>query len=394
MSKELCLAVGAGAIGKSITGYIFSQLGFKVVFADVNQSVIDNINHRQEYMIDSDENGNMDSKLIVKGISAVNINNIEAEKLAEKADYICTAIGSNAMKLFIPVFLRWISERNKNSKKNLYILLFENDLSCRETLTNAIIREIGYFPKWLKITKTSIERMSKLNDKTYDVIAEKFIPVILEKGQLADSSIFGYEQYFNFVENVDAYYYRKLYTNNLGHAVIGYIGTFYGYKTVLQALENKFIVNCLEGALNESARMLKCSYGFNHEEIDNHIKFLFDRYKNRRMNDNLQRLTRDPLRKLRKNERIMGALLKCELHGIYAENIIITLFYAICYRDREDQAACELEKILLKGGISAVLKKVCNLSETEPLYFKLCSLYRTAELNIINKNMGGKENEL
>lgn len=79
------------------------------------------------------------------------------------------------------------------------------------------------------------------NDTEYDIVAEKFIPVIANRSDLENSSISRYPQYFMLVRDVEAYYYRKLFTNNLGHAVISYIGIKKGYKTTCEAMNDKYI---------------------------------------------------------------------------------------------------------------------------------------------------------
>ena len=55
------------------------------------------------------------------------------------------------------------------------------------------------------------------------------------------------------VGDLKAYYYRKLYTNNTGHAVLGYHGYQCGYSTLIQAIGDDAIRRELDNALNETA---------------------------------------------------------------------------------------------------------------------------------------------
>lgn len=289
----LCLAVGAGAIGKSISGYIFSQLGYRVVFADISAAVIDDINRRGGYLIETAETGRNNTQHFVHDISAYNIGDKSVKELAINADYICTAIGPSGMKASLPVITDWIAVRNKSSTKPLYILLFENDMECRQLLLDSLKNAIGHIPQWLKVVKTSIERMTKPvvhNDTEYDIVAEKFIPVIANRSDLENSSISRYPQYFMLVRDVEAYYYRKLFTNNLGHAVISYIGIKKGYKTTCEAMNDKYITGILSGVFSETTSMLEKLYDFDHDEMQAHISSLYSRYKNPGMADSLFRL--------------------------------------------------------------------------------------------------------
>ena len=49
MKKAVC--IGAGQFGRGVIGMLLEQSGYHVVFADVNEAVIDDINTRGEYFV-------------------------------------------------------------------------------------------------------------------------------------------------------------------------------------------------------------------------------------------------------------------------------------------------------------------------------------------------------
>ena len=361
-ATNICLAIGAGAIGKAISGYIFSSLGFETYLADVSKAVVDDINRRKGYNLNS---------TFIKNVSGLLIDDDKTAEIAMKCDYICTSIGTFGLTLLIPKLIEWIEKRITMSDKPLYILLFENDSECDQLIETGILNGLGYLPNWLTIVRTSIERMSKINivdNDKFDVISENFIPVIASKEKLIKSSIFKYNKYFDFVDNVNAYYYRKLYTNNLGHAVIAYIGLQRGYETITIAMSDQFIYNILEGALKESCAMLIKKFAFLQNEIDIHIEELLMRYTNEDLNDSLYRLARDPIRKLGRNERIIGTICECYNFDIEPKNIITTFFYALKYQNNDDPSSKQLKDILDSDGLNGVLQKICLIDKKNKIY--------------------------
>lgn len=376
--RGLCLAVGAGAIGKSVTGYIFQKHGYDVVFADVIPEVIHDINYRNGYIIQNTQTGKRTDEVIVRGVSAYSVVDPEVNGIAIHADYICTSVGAKGLKSLLPVIINWIKNRDTENPKRLFLMLFENDAECSKILTESIIANLGVFPEWLVISKTSIERMTKIekNSKNeYNAVAEQFIPVIVSKKQFVGTDIERMHDSFLLVDDIEAYYSRKLYTNNLGHAVLGYMGTYLGYEDTVQAMNDPMVYRCLTDVLDESSRMLTCRYGFTKAESGMHIKAILERYQNENFRDSLHRLSRDPVRKLGKNERIVGAIIHCSECGIDPWAIIHLLFYVLVYKDEDDPSVRVLNDILAEQGIEGVLSRVCGLKKESELFDRIIRDY-------------------
>jgi mannitol-1-phosphate 5-dehydrogenase len=157
------------------------------------------------------------------------------------------------------------------------------------------------------------------------------------------------------------------------------MGSFYGYETTTQAMDNPIITNTLKGVLSETGNMLKCKYGFTESHMNLHINELIARYENEGMDDSLQRLSRDPIRKLGHGERIVGAILRCMECGIFPSEIIKVLFYTVNYMDLNDKSACRLSEILNEGGMEAVLTDICEIQRNDELFEAICKAYANFE---------------
>jgi len=366
---NFCLIFGAGAIGKSVAGFAFSKVGYRPIFVDVSADVINDLNERKEYRIyESSE-----SFSTVKEASCLNIKDLKAViDLASQAEYICTSTGENGIEDVLYI----LSEANKIRKKRpLYVLFCENLKNIEKISKDFLDNPTGKFVG--RLIPTSIERMAKIyisSKNQYDVIAEEFYPIIIGEEISKDSQLLnGHPKAFMPVSNLEAYYARKVCTNNLGHAVLGYMGYQKNYMNLTEAAQDLEIRSVLLMALNEAGKMLQIKYGFSEEEIGAHIDNLINiRYINNNLDDQINRVARDPARKLHRGERLIGTALSCMDCGIYPNAILETVEYAVKYDNKAEQATIELNALFRKGKVNKILTDICGLKHGEPLYNDLC----------------------
>ena len=180
---------------------------------------------------------------------------------------------------------------------------------------------------------------------------------------------------FAAVDDVMKYYCRKLYTNNLGHALLGYMGLYLGYKDTAEAMSDDRIRSKLFSVLSASGEMLCRKYGFSEEEMKKHLQELDGRYGNMVMKDSLLRLARDPVRKLGADERIIGASKLCLEYDVDPTPIFSVIFYALRFRTADDPVSLELSGIVERDGLDGVLTRICGLEPSEKLYKMVITAY-------------------
>lgn len=369
-----CLAIGAGAIGKSVTGLTFREMGFHVTFADVSGEAIRDINRRGGYRITTARYGMADTHTDVCGVSACAVASEEAKQAAIEADYICTSVGAYGMEALLPTLTAWLTERGAVSKKPLYLLFFENQHNFMNIVRDAVAASLGGIPQWLRMANTSIERMTKgiiTEAGEYDVVAERIFPVFLPRAVMEDSSIARDNARFELVDDIHAYYLRKLYTNNLGHAALGYIGSYLGYHTAVETEHDSRANAVLSLALGEAGALMVQKYGFSRESMDAHLLELPTRYWNPGLNDSLARLARDPLRKLGPEERITGAMRDCAGAGIPIRGMIQIYCFALYYDNEADPSSRELKSLRETKGPEWVLEHISGITSDESLFAEI-----------------------
>lgn len=153
---------------------------------------------------------------------------------------------------------------------------------------------------------------------------------------------------------------RKFYTYNAANGTVSYLGALLGYKKIADAAHDERILKILDGVYQETARALSQKHHFPLEE-----QLAFTLTSKRKLQDYtivdfIERNARDPLRKLGKDDRLVGSARLVQEYGIRPDNLCIAIAAAIYYVNPEDEFANELER-LRKEGVDTVLEKVCGL---------------------------------
>jgi len=373
MNKE-CIIFGAGSIGKSVAGYCFRSAGVDVLFADVDRQSVDDINRRGGYRIVS-SGGRTDG---VDGVQALMIQNpaLTSTRICD-VDYICTSVGESGLGPVLNAISAGLASRTK--REPIRIILCENIPHSYDFAFNYLKERAD--PDRFIIIESSVERMTKpcigpAGER--DVIAEPFIPLILNRLRYGQDEVLSFNKNLFFeTDQFESYYYRKIHTNNLGHAVLGYLGHLKGYQYLAQSIEDPYIHKVLEECLFISGEMLRIRYGFTKEEMRHHLSGLMKRFSDSVLNDEIARVVKCPIRKLSKDERIIGTALKIAECNLDPGALADVAAAALSYYNPSDEESVRLQEKLTTDGIDHVLKNVCSLDETSKLFLQIKNKYKS-----------------
>ncbi len=104
------------------------------------------------------------------------------------------------------------------------------------------------------------------------------------------------------------------------------------------------------------------------ESVERMIPSLLSRFADRTFMDTTARVGADPIRKLRRNDRLTGAALLAVEQGGDPAPIVRGICAALRYDNPNDAAAQELRRALTEDGIDFVLQTVLELAPEEMLY--------------------------
>jgi mannitol-1-phosphate 5-dehydrogenase len=377
MNKKLVL-FGAGKIGRSFIGQLFSAGGWEVVFVDVYKPVIDELNRRREYNV------------IIKGTreSVIKVSNLRGVYAGDEkaviseicnAGILATAVGQNSLPDIFPLLSKGLVKRwEQNPELPLDIIIAENLRNAApyfETELKKYLIENYPLNRMVGLVETSIGKMVPLmtqKDLQHDVLqvfAEEYNTLILDKKAFKNPipQIEGLSP----KDNMKAWVDRKLFIHNLGHAATAYLGYLYNPKFIYlyEALEISEVFSEVREIMQQSAAALLKKYPgeFTKESLQNHIEDLLERFQNKALGDTLFRVGCDLPRKLGPDDRLAGAIkLAIEMNLPY-NKILKALVCGCCFRATDENgkmfpADIEFAEIY-KAGTRNVLTLICGFNE-------------------------------
>jgi mannitol-1-phosphate 5-dehydrogenase len=180
------------------------------------------------------------------------------------------------------------------------------------------------------------------------------------------------------VDNLHALEERKLFTHNCGHALCALAGYKAGLEYVWQVVERADLRQWVLEGLWESGEAQIKKHGFPRAQHEAHITDLLNRFGNRELGDTVFRLARDPIRKLGRRDRLVGAALLALEYGIQPRRLVEGIVLALRYDEPKDEKAVELQALIRSQGVAHVLTTVCGLREDEPLRAMILQEYSRA----------------
>ena len=375
------LHFGAGNIGRGFIGKIISEAGYEVIFADVNGQVIDQLNIDKEYEVEVvGENSKTD---IVKNVSGIMSNDPEKVKEAGlRVSLITTAVGPNVLKIISGSFADVIKARKeKGLEEVLNIIACENMVKGTTFLKENIYEKLNesekeYADKYIGFPDSAVDRIvppvnAEGKKPTY-VVVEEFYEWIVDRNLIkGDLELEGMIK----TDNLMAYIERKLFTLNTGHAITAYIGKYKKYKTIDESIKDADIRNIVKGAMGESGEVLIKRYSFDREEHFKYIDKIIKRFENIYLKDDVERVGRQPLRKISKNERLIKPLLGTLEYNTSNENLVMGIAYALKF-DGSDEESIKLNSMMKEKGLTETLKEVTENSIGEDITARVESIYK------------------
>lgn len=383
-ADRTAVVFGAGSVGRGFLGQLFSESGYCVVFVDVDDPLVEALNARRCYTlrlagVDETVDLNVGPVRAVDGRDTAEV----ADEVA-RASLMATAVGARALQAIAKPIADGIAQRAQDgSVQPLNVIICENLHDAPELLRTyvcdhlppervSLVDGIGFVPAVIARMSPVPTPEQRAQDPSL-IVAEpyKVLPVDREAFVGAVPAVVGMEPVTPFL----AYTERKLYVHNAAHAMLGYLGYQEGLEFGFEALEHPWIRARLDRALAESGRALIAEHGFDAQEMSEHIHDLLARFANRALADPVDRLARDPLRKLRPDDRLVGAARLAEKHGIEPMGLAWGIAGALAYDNPGDDHAATLQARIGDEGLNDVMRGLCGISEAEALAVLVCERY-------------------
>lgn len=376
MSKALHF--GAGKIGRGFIAELLHDTGYHITFVDVFPAGIDAINKDGKYYLFKIDH-NYEEKVIddIDGICSASDPQKVVDAIADpELEVITTSVMATNLASIAPLIAKGIKARlAAGVTTKLNVMACENAMMGTDILVKAMIDsgeitreeldQAGGYPN------TAVDRMvfgGTHNGHEGIEIGDAY-ELAIEKGKLADPSkepIKGAE----YVDDLMKYLQRKIYIINCGHAIAGYYGqAIKGYTIVQDALRDPDLIPQIRGAMLESASALEKIYGFRHEDLVNYMEtMMIKRFTTPGVSDPIARVSREPIRKISANDRIMGPANECEQFGLDNHYLLKGVACALKFKSEGDKQAEELQKYIADNGVEAAIVKYTGVEKGGHMY--------------------------
>jgi mannitol-1-phosphate 5-dehydrogenase len=386
MKRNKLVIFGAGRIGRSFIGQLFSVSGYEVVFVDTDPVLINNINRSKKY------------RIIVKsdsGDNEINVENVRGIHASDKSEVVnelagsgiaAVSVGQKGLPSVVPIIAEaLLLRRQKYGDFPLDIILAENlrnaDLFVADELTR-------YLPP-----DYPADRLTGLVETSIG----KMVPIMSEKDTKGDPLLVFAEPYNTLIvagesfrnpvpdvknlepkTNIKAWVDRKLFIHNLGHSTAAYIGhrKYPDAAYMYEVLDDPDIYELTRSTMLQSALTLQELYPheFSTTHLEAHIYDLLERFRNKALNDTVFRAGCDLYRKLGPEDRLVAPLKAAIRLDKPCDLILNAIFAAIHFRAKDENGKYfpSDEDFFNQAGKGThhILKTVCGLNKAELLLIR------------------------
>lgn len=365
---------GAGKIGRGFIAELLHDSGYEIVFVDVVDALVDLVNEKHEYSLFLIDH-NFEEKIIdhIEAFSSIKQPEQVIQAICE-AEVITTSVMATNLPKIAPLLAKGLKQRLADSKGRVTVMACENAMMGTDLLKKAMVDtgivteteldQIGVYPN------TAVDRMvfgGVHNGKEGIEIGDAF-ELAVERGKLIDPEsepIRGAE----YVDNLEMFLQRKIYMINCGHAISGYFGQVYGFEIVQDALRDPRLQPEIKAAVLESAAALEKKYGFAHEDLVQYMEtMMLNRFLTPGVADPISRVSREPIRKISPNDRIMGPAYLCEAYGLENRHLLKGVACALRFTNPGDEQAEELQSFIAKNGVEAAIVKYTGLKPDSRMF--------------------------
>jgi mannitol-1-phosphate 5-dehydrogenase len=365
---------GAGNIGRSLVGQLFSRAGWEVVFVDADERIVEALRSRGSYtvVVKDDLPPGEPAEIRVEAVTGLHARDTDAvAEAVASCDMVGTAVGGAVLPKIAPTLAAGLAKRTGP----LDCILCENVRDAAALMRRELAAHMPEgFPLDARagLVNTSIGKMVPImpgevrERDPLEVWAERYNRIIADAEGFVrpPPEIEGLVLKANFQAYVD----RKLFIHNGGHAAAAYHGFLAGKTCLWECMETPAVRAEAEGVMWEGARALIDAYPGEFDEANQreHIEDLLARFHNKALGDSVFRVGRDLPRKLGPEDRLVGGLRFVRARGGEPVHIRRAIAAALHFAATDEAGRpfppdVSVQDAIRSKGPEAVLREVSGL---------------------------------
>ncbi|MBU0951269.1 MAG: hypothetical protein KKH91_00360 [Elusimicrobia bacterium] len=349
--QKIFVGIGGGAIQLGLWGYYANLAGLKVVIAEVDDAKVRAIRNNNNYYSLNIAYFDRIVPVTVGPVQIYNPTNPEERKkildYIEDANDIVTAVPSASLyeKGGVAQLLKEGLARKKETSP-VIVYASENQIEAA-VLLKKLVFPSGKIPSWVKFSDTVIARMGGFHSAPEFIkrhklallteagkeafLVEDFDKIIIEKCKFSKKYHYetGFKRFFA-TNHINIYEEQKLFGHNAVHALLGFVGKLKGYIYMSDyAGDPDFGYIGVDALREETGFWFKKKYSYTKEEdatpkgYEAFVVQLCQRIINPFLYDSIDRIIRDPDRKLSWNDRFIGVIRNSLAAGVVPKRYII-----------------------------------------------------------------------
>jgi mannitol-1-phosphate 5-dehydrogenase len=377
---------GGGNIGRGFVAEFLHNSGYEVVFVDVMDSIIDQLQNTESYTV-TEIGDDGERQFTIDHYRAINSKH-ELDKVVHEiatADVVTCAVGPNILKFVADPVAKAIEARTLDYP--IAVIACENAINATTTWKGFIeskLREetLKNIDKKARYANSAIDRIVPQQDPGagLNVKIEKFFEWCVEQKPFENGGKKPEIEGVHYVDDLEPYIERKLFTVNTSHATAAYYGHNRKIPYIHEVLHNEELHDIVRAAVKETAHLIVNKHGISSEEQDDYVEKIVKRISNPTLKDNVERVGRAPLRKLSRKERFIGPAAQLAEMGEKVDALLGAIEMAYRFQNVEgDDESAELAKILKNNSPEDVVNQVNGLDRTHPLFEKIVPIVKKVQ---------------
>lgn len=373
MAKK-AIHFGGGNIGRGFVAEFLHAAGYEVVFVDVMDSIIDSLQRNKSYQV-TEVSAEGESTKTITNYRAINSKTHEQDVIQEisTADIVTCAVGPNILKFIAPVIAKGIDSRS--AAVPLAVIACENMIGGTDALhgfikdnTDPSRRET--LGDRAAFANSAIDRIvpAQAPDAGLNVRIEKFYEWVVEQLPFGK---FGHPDIpaIHWVDHLEPYIERKLFTVNTSHATAAYYGRYAGKSSIAEAMADDYIRGTVRDVLQETASLVVDKHEIAAQEQQDYVETIISRISNPYLEDSVERVGRAPIRKLGRKERFIGPAAQLAERNAKYDSLMGSVEMALRFQNVEgDDESVELAKILKENSPGDATVQLTGLERNHPLF--------------------------
>ena len=324
---------GAGRIGCGFAGLALQRAGYEITFVTRNPELVRHLNAVGRYRVRLVD-GRRSEEHVVAGVRALCVADEDGvRRQLAVADLIATAVGAGRLPDVAPL----IAAGLRQAERTVNVIAFENLVDAGPALAALVARELpaAFSLRDHGFSGAVVDRaVSRRWGDPRSSEPLVFIGDPPDRFYVHGPSLRGTlppVPGMVEVEDFEAWFNRKLYTFSAGHATTAYIGYVKGYHYVHAAIRDPEVRATALTAMREGQSGLAARYGRALAGDERDLEAIVSRFENAALSDSVDRVARDPRRKLGPRERLAGGARLAAVAGVAPTALPMAAAAALCF---------------------------------------------------------------